>query len=234
MFCTCTRGTRAQATKDTRTSCGLEGAGGALFLYNTDWTSVGNALGDAGSWVGNNLNNLFQGIPVFDVYDVPENHFSYEHIKIAQDQNYPKVLTYDDNKDNARERHKIVDVLPSSNLFDRDMYPFKTTYESGIINPATGQPAFVMYVPSSDNRSLGGKLGVFIKEHNITNGKKFRVNLVNSDNKKIPVPVLSPSSQSSDEKKPNINLKPVAVGVGAGGILGLLMKIAEFLRLVAE
>lgn len=132
---------------------------------------------------------------------------AYKHVKDAISNGYPDLLTYDGNTRDAELRHKL--AMSESGLSpifnqDRDIYPFKCTFESGILNIRTMKHASVSYMSQFDNRSVGGLFGVMVTTLNIQKGDKIKVLLIPKKGWRF-APQVSPK----DNPFPPIYIPPI-------------------------
>ena len=110
---------------------------------------------------------------VFSKTKYPNIRAHYVH---AVKKHWPRILVVN-RKGTDKRRDKLLDPIPTKAGFDRDEYPPAVGRGRGSnalkrgINPI-GWKADVEYVPSSENRSHGSKLGTKLKP--FCNGTRFR------------------------------------------------------------
>ena len=132
------------------------------------WSEVSTTLRSTGE-----LSNL----PTHRIY---EDEFPgvYAHTVAAQAANPQwKILTYDGDKGRARKRREeaLANVPSMGKIFDRDEYPYASTFEGG----AGASVAYVFYM---DNQGAGTELSIFIAtELKNKKGAQFFVLPVPSD-----------------------------------------------------
>jgi hypothetical protein len=98
-----------------------------------------------------------------------------KHVRIALRNGWPRRLVLNRRGADAR-RDRLLENIPTKDGFDRDEYPPAVGRGKGKglergRNPR-GWKAHVRYVPSSENRSHGAKLGNALEE--FCNGTRFR------------------------------------------------------------
>ena len=138
-----------------------------------------------------------------------------------------KILTYDSNPDNRRERRREslrgYSVRPG---FNRDEFPYATTQEGG-------KGAAVNYVPSPETKSHGGSLGSFIKENKLKSGDKFLVVLVPANNRRRPSPYTVPVTRSYKQQEPvDKVMEGITLGKVFSGLLNVFEKVAQRTTLI--
>ena len=142
---------------------------------------------------------------------IPQKRFPnvFQTLMDALAQGHPLLLTYDNNRKNARARRRAAlknhaAARPGNQL---DEYPFASTMEGGA-------GAAVREVPESENMAHGGLIGATVVTNNMTTGDKFLVIPIPDapDGKGEKRPVASPStSPEPDAKSPPPVLIPIPV-----------------------
>lgn len=124
----------------------------------------------------------------------------YRHTLNSFRKGKPEVLHYDSDKTRQNERRRAsTGMYPTRPGFQRDEYPYASTFEGG-------QGADVAYVPSRENSSQGGSLGALYRT--MKQGEAFLVLPVPKDKEPDPDPVPDPV--------PAVSPKNVGIGVAIG------------------
>lgn len=113
-----------------------------------------------------------QALPIF-VIDATKMPNIAAHVKQAQAQGQPSILTYigaENNSLNTNNRNAAcrLQPIPRPPGQQCDEYPFASTYEGG----AT---ASAVLVPGGENQSQGGSLSKFYASNNLQKGSRFQV-----------------------------------------------------------
>lgn len=137
----------------------------------------------------------------------------YKNLMKALAEGHPLLLTYDNNRSNARRRRaqalgnylsKHSKAKADNSL---DEYPFASTKEGGV--QGNGKAASVMEVPAKENSAHGGMIGATVLANNMITGDQFLViplpDIGGSEKKPVPDPV---TSSEPDAQKPPPVLEP--------------------------
>lgn len=129
----------------------------------------------------------------------------YQHTLNSFRRGKPEVLHYDNDKSRRAQRRKEAQAgYPTKPGYDRDEYPYASTFEGG-------KGADIAYIPSRENRVGQGLLGLAPLYKTMKQGEAFMV---------IPVPK---DREPEDVKEPVTRPVPTAVKVGTGVAAGIIL-----------
>lgn len=113
----------------------------------------------------------------------------------------PSIITLDNDPIKAAIRRKqSISWYPTLPGFDRDEYPYATTFEGGFYN---GTNASVMYVPYGENRSHGNYVKTIKNAYKMTTGDKFQIVLIPDNLEQNPEPLPKPVLDLLPQNKPS-------------------------------
>ncbi len=156
----------------------------------------------------------------------------YKHTLSSFLKGYPEILHYDADKGRQTQRRKEATAgYPIRAGYDRDEYPYASTFEGG-------KWANIAYVPSAENRVGQGLLGLGPLYRTLKSGDAFMVIPVPADEEpetakqrslsRLPqsAPVFVPDTPNFARPTVPYNMWPVVLGAGVIIGVGSYMRFA--------